>query len=71
MTVSDQNTAHNVVLTAQPDAATVSGFVNWTNTGSGSDFEGPLLISDPSLTLIAESGRNYSYLATFASAPKK
>jgi hypothetical protein len=69
MSVSDQYTAHDVLLRAEPDPN--SAFSIWINTSSGADFEGPLMISDQNLALIAESGRSYSYQAMFGLALNK
>jgi len=71
MTISDKYTSQEIVLTAQPDAASNSDFLSWANTANGSDLEGPLEVRDPSLILLTKPGRSYSLTAAFVPGVKK
>jgi hypothetical protein len=71
MTIDDADgrAAHFVSLDAQGyDQSTFDG---WVNASNGTDFEGPLEVSNASLELVVATDHDYAYIATFGPKPTR
>jgi hypothetical protein len=65
MTFSDGR-SRPVTLSSVPDEG--SGLVAWTNLSQGSDLEGPLFASGPTLIIVVNAGAHPAWSAGFGPA---